>query len=100
MSADFWFRLMIVLYASHEGNAEEENNGYVVFKKKYPGWGGGVTPPAFLQAGFWIDNYVKTTWMFFLHRDICFMGPAIQMMAYNVQYTRVVSYISKWEQYL
>ncbi len=33
---------MFVLYASHEGNAGEENNGYVVFKMKYPLKGGGV----------------------------------------------------------
>jgi hypothetical protein len=52
-------------YARHEGNAEKDNNGYVVFKMKYPlkgrGGGVGVPPPAFLQEGFWIDIYVKTT---------------------------------------
>jgi hypothetical protein len=54
-------------FTEHVGNAEEENNGYVVFKCKIYGsavrmTGGGVTPP--VPTPFYsrfLNIYLKTT---------------------------------------
>jgi hypothetical protein len=43
---------MIVLYASHEGNAEEENNSYVVFKRNIRGKGEALLLPPFYKQAF------------------------------------------------
>ncbi len=53
----------------HVGNTEEENNGYVVLKMKYPWisweiwwwWGGEVYPPPTLSTNRLLDKYLTTT---------------------------------------
>ncbi len=63
---------MIVLYlAMKETSRKEENNGYVVFKMKYPlirgGGGEALYFARFCTGGLWADNYVYVPFPYILH---------------------------------